>query len=145
MTRIDFHIGVRHRVHYACRVIRKARASHKRAVVYARQADRLAQFDQALWTFSALDFVPHVYAGSEFAATTPVILAPDSGSAPGSDVLLTLDDDVPPDFEGFFARYERVIEVVSSDDADRQRARARFKCYRDHGFQPTAIEVNNGD
>ena len=76
----------------------------------------MAQFDQALWTFSALDFVPHVYAGSPFAATTPVILAPDAGSAPDSDVLLTLDDDAPPDFENFFARYERVIEVVSSDD-----------------------------
>ena len=145
MTRIDFHIGVGHRVHYACRVIRKARAAQKRAVVYARQADRLAQFDQALWTFSALDFVPHVYAGSPLAATTPVILAPDAESAPDSDVLLTLDDDVPPDFETFFARYERVIEVVSSDDSDRRRARARFKSYRDRGFQPTAIEVKNGD
>lgn len=141
MTRIDFHTGVGHRVHYACRVIRKARAAHKRAVVYARSPDRLAQFDQALWTFSALDFVPHVYAESALAATTPVLLARDVHSAPASDVLLTLDDEVPPDFESFFARYERVIEVVSSDDADRQKARVRFKCYRDRGFQPTAIEV----
>ena len=144
MTRIDFHIGVNHRVHYACRVIRKARATQKRAVVYTTQADRLAQFNSALWTFSALDFVPHVYAGSPFAATTPVILAPDAGSAPDSDVLLTLDDEAPPDFETFFARYERVIEVVSCDDDDRQRARVRFKTYRDRGFQPTAIEVKNG-
>ncbi len=89
--------------------------------------------------------MPHVYAGSALAATTPVILADDAGSAPDSDVLLTLDDEVPPDFESFFARFERVIEVVSSDDGDRQRARARFKCYRDRGFQPTAIEVKNGD
>ncbi|HVE88130.1 MAG TPA: DNA polymerase III subunit chi [Burkholderiaceae bacterium] len=145
MTRIDFHTGVNHRVHYACRVIRKARTAQKRAVVYTALADRLAQFDQALWTFSALDFVPHVLAGSPFAATTPVILARDAGSAPDSDVLLTLDDDVPPDFEQFFARYERVIEVVSSDDADRQSARARFKAYRERGFQPTAIEVKNGN
>ncbi len=145
MTRIDFHFGVSHRVHYACRVIRKARAADKRAVVYTAQVDRLTQFDSALWTFSALDFVPHVYAGSPFAAATPVILAPDAGSAPESDVLLTLDDDPPPDFENFFARYERVIEVVSCDDDDRQRARARFKSYRDRGFQPTAFEARNGD
>ena len=145
MTRIDFHIGVNHRLHYACRVIRKARAADKRAVVYSPQADRLAQFDSALWTFSALDFVPHVYAGSPFAATTPVILAADTRSAPDSDVLLTLDDEVPPDCESFFARFERVIEVVSCDDDDRQRARVRFKSYRERGFQPTAIEVKNGD
>ncbi len=145
MTRIDFHIGVNHRVHYACRVIRKARKTNMRAVVYAAQAERLAQFNQALWTFSALDFVPHVYAGSPLAAGTPVILAPDAASAPDSDVLLTLDDDAPPDFEKFFSRYERVIEVVSCDDDDRQRARTRFKAYRERGFQPNAIEVKDGD
>ena len=77
-------------------------------------------FDQALWIFSALDFVPHVYAGSAFAETTPVILAPDTEKRSwASDVLLTLDDDAPPDFENFFARYERVIEVVSCDNDDR--------------------------
>ena len=145
MTRIDFHVGVNHRLHYACRVIRKARAAQKRVVVYCAQADRLAQLDSALWTFSALDFVPHVYAGSPVASTTPVILTRDTGSAPDSDVLVTLDDEVPPDCETFFARFERVIEVVSCDDVDRQRARARFKSYRECGLQPTAIEVKNGD
>ncbi len=145
MTRIDFHTGVNHRLHYACRVIRKARAAQKRVVVYSSHPDRLAQFDSALWTFSALDFVPHVYAGSPFASTTPVLLARDTGSAPDSDVLLTLDDEVPLDCENFFARFERVIEVVSCDDEDRQRARARFKSYRERGFKPTAIEVKNGD
>ncbi|HYM48243.1 MAG TPA: DNA polymerase III subunit chi [Burkholderiaceae bacterium] len=145
MTRVDFHFGVNHRLHYACRVIRKARAAGKRAVVYTHQADRLAQFDSALWTFSALDFVPHVYVDSPLAAATPVLLAPDAESAPGSDVLLTLDDNAPPHFEKLFTRYERVIEVVSCEDDDRARARARFKNYRDCGFQPTAFEVKNGD
>ena len=145
MTRIDFHFGVSHRVHYSCRVIRKVRAAGKRAVVYTNQADRLAQFDAALWTFSALDFVPHAYADSPLAAATPVLLAHDAESAPDSDVLLTLDDEAPPHFEALFKRYERVIEVVSSDDDDRQRARVRFKNYRECGFQPTAFEVKNGD
>ena len=145
MTRIDFHFNVNHRVHYACRVIRKARAAGKRAVVYTRHAERLAQIDSVLWTFSALDFVPHVYVDSPLAAATPVLLASDAASAPKSDVLLTLDDDAPPHFESFFARYERVVEVVSSEDEDRQRARARFKSYKERGFQPGTFEVKNGD
>lgn len=145
MTRIDFHFNVEHRLRYACRVTRKARTSGKRAVVYTQDADRLAQFDQVLWTFSALDFVPHVYADSPLASATPVLLARDASTAPPSDVLLTLDDGAPPDFEEFFARYERVIEVVSCEDEDRQRARVRFKNYRDRGFQPTAFQVENGD
>ena len=145
MTRIDFHFNVNHRVHYACRVIRKARAAGKRAVVYTRNADRLAQMDSVLWTFSALDFVPHVYVDSPLAAATPVLLTGDADCAPDSDVLLTLDDETPPHFEAFFARYERVVEVVSSDDEDRQRARVRFKNYKERGFEPGAFEVKNGD
>lgn len=145
MTRIDFHFGVDHRVRYSCRVIRKARAADKRAVVYTRHADRLAQFDQALWTFSALDFVPHVYSDSPLATATPVLLALNAESAPASDVLLTLDDEPPPEFEQLFTRYQRVIEVVSCDAEDRQCARARFKAYRERGFEPTAFEAKNGD
>lgn len=145
MTRIDFHFGVDHRVRYSCRVIRKARAADKRAVVYTRHADRLAQFDQVLWTFSALDFVPHVYSDSPLAAATPVLLALNAASAPASDVLLTLDDDPPPEFEQLFARYQRVIEVVSCEAEDRQCARTRFRAYRERGFEPTTFEAKNGD
>jgi DNA polymerase-3 subunit chi len=140
VTRIDFHFNVDHRVHYACRVTRKARAAGKRIVVYARSPERLAQYDSALWIFSALDFLPHVYVGSPLAAATPILLAADHAAAPQSDVLLTLDDDAPPDFARLFARYERVIEVVSQDDADRARARLRFKAYKERGFQPTAYD-----
>ena len=36
----------------------------------------------------------------------------DHAAAPASDLLLTLDDDAPPDFPSLFGRYERVIEVL---------------------------------
>lgn len=140
MTRIDFHFNVDHRVHYACRVTRKARAAGKRLVVYARSAERLAQYDSMLWTFSALDFLPHVYVNSPLAGATPILLALEPAAAPSSDVLLTLDDDTPPEFAALFARYERVIEVVSRDETERARARSRFKAYKEHGFQPTTFD-----
>ena len=140
MTRIDFHFNVDHRVHYACRVTRKARAAGKRLVVYARSSERLAQYDAMLWTFSALDFLPHVYVNSPLAGSTPILLALDPVAAPSSDVLLTLDDEVPSGFETLFIRYERVIEVVSRDEAERARARSRFKAYKERGFQPTAFD-----
>jgi DNA polymerase-3 subunit chi len=135
--RIDFHFNVEHRLHHACRVVRKARAAGKTVLAYARNADRLARLDAALWTFSALDFVPHVYADSPLAARTPVLLTlrpPASGLA--RDVLVYLDDDLDPDFAGWFGNFERVIEVVSCDEADRAHARARWRTYCDRGFTP---------
>jgi DNA polymerase-3 subunit chi len=145
VTRIDFHFNVDHRVRYACRVTRKARAAGKRLVVYTRDADRLAQYDTALWTFSALDFLPHVYADSALAAVTPILLTLDHRAAPAGDVLLMLDDEAPAGFGQFFERYERVIEVVSCDGDDRAQARARFKLYKQQGYQPTTFEMGHGD
>src|SRR4029434_1285661 len=141
MSRIDFHFNAEHRLHYACRVTRKVRAAGKALVVYTRDADRLAQFDSALWTFSALDFLPHVYVDSPLASQTPVLLTLDVARAPATDVLLTLDDEPPPDFEALFARYARVIEVVSRDDGDRARARERFRLYRSQGHEVTSHDV----
>lgn len=140
--RVDFHFNVDHRLQYACRVVRKARGAGKSVLAFAREPDRLARFDAALWTFSALDFLPHVYADSPLAASTPILLTLQAETAHVRDVLLNLDDDTPPEFERWFARFERVIEVVSLDDADRRLARARFNAYRQAGIEPTTFKVN---
>lgn len=145
MTRIDFHVNVEHRVHYGCRVTRKARTAGKRVVVYTRDPGRLAQFDAALWTFSALDFLPHVYSDSALAQVTPVLLALDLEQLPPSDVLLSLDDEVPPQVTSVCARFERVIEIVSRDEADRALARSRFKAYRELGLAPSHFESSSGE
>ena len=135
--RVDFHFNVEHRLQYACRVIRRARAAECRVLVYARDADRLTRLDAALWTFSALDFVPHVYADSPLAERTPVLLAASlNGASPPCPVLVNLDDDVPPDLQAVAGRFDRLIEIVSRDDDERQRARDRFRAYRDAGLQP---------
>jgi len=139
--RIDFHFNVDHRLQYACRVVRKARGAGKTVLAFAREPDRLARFDAALWTFSALDFLPHVYADSPLAAGTPILLTLQPDTPHARDVLLNLDDEAPPDFARWFARFERVIEVVSVDDADRRLARARFNAYRQAGIEPTTFKV----
>ena len=137
---IDFHFNVDHSVNYACRVIRKARGAGKTVLVFARDGERCARLDMALWTFSALDFLPHVRLPSPRAGQTPVWLS--STPEPGPrDLLLLLDDEPAPDFVNWFPRFERVIDVVSADPDDRARARARFKAYRDAGFAPVAHEV----
>ena len=76
--RVDFHFNVEDRLQYACRVVRKARAADKTVLAYAREPARLARFDAALWIFSALDFVPHVYVDAPLATRTPVLLTLDA-------------------------------------------------------------------
>ncbi|MGE5338491.1 MAG: DNA polymerase III subunit chi [Gemmatimonadota bacterium] len=138
--RVDFYFNVDHRLQYACRVVRKARAANLSVLVYARDADRMARFDNALWTFSALDFVPHVYVDSPLAHGTPVWLTLTADGDTRRDLLLNLDDDVPA--AGWCTGFPRVIEVVSRDDDDRARARQRFRTWRERGVVPAAHEVS---
>ncbi|HEX4598743.1 MAG TPA: DNA polymerase III subunit chi [Burkholderiaceae bacterium] len=136
---IDFHFNVDHPLIHACRVVRKVLGNGRTVLVFSRDAQRLARLDSALWTFSALDFLPHVYADSELARNTPVWLS--MTPAHDRDVLLLLDDEAAPDFEHWFDRFERVIEIVSNEDEDRARARLRFKTYRERGFEPRTHEI----
>jgi DNA polymerase-3 subunit chi len=138
---IDFHVNVDHPLIHACRVIRKALGSGRTVLAFSRDAQRLARLDSALWTFSALDFLPHVYADSELADRTPVWLSMTAVGDRQRDVLLLLDDDTAPDFERWFGRFERVIEVVSNEADDLARARARFKAYRERGFTPNTHPI----
>jgi DNA polymerase-3 subunit chi len=137
---IDFHFNVDHCVNYACRVVRKARSAGMTVLVFTRDDGRRARLDMALWTFSALDFLPHVTLPSPRAPQTPVWLSGQPEHGP-RDLLLLLDDEPAPDFVNWFARFERVIDVVSADPDDRARARGRFKAYRDAGLSPVAHEV----
>jgi len=47
------------------------------------------------------------------------------------DVLLNLRAEWPPSF----SRFQRLVEIVGRDDADRAQARERFRHYRDRGYE----------
>jgi DNA polymerase-3 subunit chi len=137
---IDFHFNVDHGVGYACRVLRKARGARKTALVFSRDEARLARLDQALWTFSALDFLPHARWPSPLAARTPIWLSPRPADEE-RDLLVLLDDEPAPQFQAWFPRFGRIIDIVSTDERDMSLARVRFKAYRDAGFAPVAHEI----
>lgn len=126
MTEVAFHFNVPDKLAYACRLLRKAAGSGARVVVTGPR-EVLQKLDAQLWTFSQLDFVPHVLLPAEARLVTasPVVLSDDAAQAPHRQVLLNLGDVAPPGFEGF----ERLIEIVSLDEADRQSARGRWKQY----------------
>lgn len=131
MTEVAFHFNVPDKLGYACRLLRKAHAAGGRIGVVGPQ-DLLGALDQALWSFSALDFVPHCLASAPapLLAATPIVLATDSAQLPPAQVLVNLGAAVPPGFE----RFERLIELVDTSDADRAPARQRWRHYAERGY-----------
>lgn len=135
MTEIDFHFNTPvDKVHYACRLLRKAVAARGARVVVVADAPMLEALDAALWTFSPVEFIAHCRSDGDAGvlARSPVVLADgsDAPSLPHRQVLLNLGAGLPSGFE----RFERLIDVVSQDEADRQAARARWRHYADRGY-----------
>ncbi|CCD29244.1 DNA polymerase III, chi subunit [Candidatus Glomeribacter gigasporarum BEG34] len=132
MTRIDFHthVGIdAQRLNYACRLARKVYAAGETLCVIADD-DLLRAFDAQLWTFSALDFIPHCRAEDAHATATPIILGAHGVDASAQQILLNLGTEIPPDF----VRFTRLLEVVGAEEAQLHAARARYRFYRDRGY-----------
>ena len=131
MTDIEFHVNVPDKLHYSCRLLRKAYRSGAKAVVTA-EPELLRRLDQLLWSYSATGFLPHCRsdAPAQTTAATPIWLADQLDACPPGRVLINLGQQVPGDFE----RFERFIEVASSEEGDRLAARDRWKYYRDRGY-----------
>lgn len=134
MTRIDFHSNVPDKVGYVCRLVRKARAANCQVVLLTSDAQHAARVDAALWSFSELDFLPHVMAGDALAAATPVILAHnDTDDVPHHQILINLTNSTP----AHFARFERLFEVISADENDKLAGRERYRYYQQRGYPLT--------
>lgn len=134
MTRVDFYHGTPDKLATALRLVHKAYAQRLPLWVYAPDGGMAKRFDQLLWTQPALSFVPHCEADSPLAADTPVLLARQlDATAPlaHDQLLINLDQEIPPGF----ARFQRVIEIVSTHDDDKAPARSRAKFYKDRGYE----------
>lgn len=134
MTRVDFHSKVPDKLRYVCRLIRKARAADMQVVVFTRDRQQLQALDEALWTFSEQDFLPHVMADDALAVHTPVILTdnPDT-TLPHHQILINLSAETP----AHFARFERLFEIISTDENDLSAGRERYRQYQQRGYPLT--------
>jgi DNA polymerase-3 subunit chi len=132
VTHIDFHVNAPGKLAYACRLARKAYGSGASAVFHATDEETLERFDRLLWTFSAIDFIPHCRVRSPLAAVTPILLAgaDDAEACTHHGLIVNLDREQP----AYFGRFERMIEVVEAEELDLDAGRRRWKFYKDRGY-----------
>jgi DNA polymerase-3 subunit chi len=131
VTTIDFYFNAADRFQVACRLAAKALAQKKRMLIYAPEPETASRIDKLLWTWPAIGFVPHCAAHELLAGETPVLIASDSESLPHCELLLNLGAETPPHFE----RFERLLEVVPTEEAERQAGRERYRFYQARGYK----------
>ena len=135
MTEVQFHFNVPDRLGYACRLLRKATRQGVGVTVTAPPAT-LTRLDRSLWAFDPIEFVPHVLLRGDGELPvrlrrTPIVLTPQAERGAMHRVLLHLGDEPAEGFESF----ERLIEIVSADPAERDAARQRWRHYAARGYE----------
>lgn len=139
MTRIDFYIlensAPQSQGRLACRIADKAWNKQHQVYIHTNTQADSQQLDQLMWVYQDGSFLPHSLYSAECAADTPVLIGHDHEPEHMTDVLINLADEVPP----FYSRFHRVVELVTGDEQTKQKARARYKYYRDRGY---AIETH---
>ena len=136
MTRIDFHFNVPDKLSHVCRLVRKA-LEKTPSIVVTGDAVLLTRLDDMLWDFAPTAFLGHVLLPGEIDSLRKqeferarVWLSTSPDQCQRHDLLVSLSDAVAAGFE----QYERLIEVVSLNDQDRQQARDRWRYYANRGY-----------
>lgn len=140
MTSIDFYFNAQDRLQVACRLAGKAVSQKKRMLIYAPEPEVASRIDKMLWTWPAIGFVPHCALHDPLAPQTPVLIA-DAQTPAMCELLLNLAAQCPPHFE----RFERLLEVVPTDDAGRQAGRSRYRFYLDRGYKISHHDLAAGN
>ena len=135
MTRIDFYLqqtpAAANLETWVCRLVDKAFGLGHQVYVLTPDQETATRLDHLLWTFNPGSFVPHALCGSDQPQPpTPGLIGPQEPPVSWQDTLVTLSPDIP----GCFSRLERVVEFVAANEDAKQRARERFRFYRDRGY-----------
>ena len=109
----------------------KAYAAHGTVRVLTQDARSTDTLDRILWTQQALSFLPHCRLGSAVASETPILVDDALEHAGPAAVLVNLHRDPPP----FFSRFERLAEIVGQDEDSIAAGRARWRFYRERGYE----------
>jgi DNA polymerase-3 subunit chi len=142
MTEVQFHVNVADPVLYGCRLLRKAVRQRARVAVTG-SARTLAELDRQLWIFEPEEFLAHRCVADAASADSsclraPVWLVEDAAHSVDRPVLVNLGVAPTPAFE----KFDRVIEIVSQDEADRDAARQRWRHYLAQGLSPVLHEAS---
>ncbi len=131
MTTIDFYTNVAQPLKLAAKIIAKAYRLHGSVRVVTPDAATTDALDRLLWLDPPQGFLPHCRMNSPLAGETPIWVDDKLEHAGTAGVLVNLHPEPPP----FFSRFERLAEVVGANDDQLVAGRARFRFYRERGYE----------
>ena len=122
----------------ACDLVADAYANKQKVAVMCESQSLAEDVDELLWQLPAKRFVPHNLYGEGPPSGTPVEICWEISQLARRPLVVNLGDTMLPNPQ----QYQRIIDFVPADDAEKQAARVRYKKYQQAGcnMQFTAAE-----
>jgi DNA polymerase-3 subunit chi len=130
MTHISFYTHAENKLSVARQLIAKAWSQKLNVLVYAPDNAIAREIDRLLWTQPALSFIPHCLDDSPLAATTPILIGSRMEALTQADIIINLDQEPP----SVFSRFDRLLEIVTSEETDLKASRLRYRYYKERGY-----------
>ncbi|BFI97163.1 MAG: DNA polymerase III subunit chi [Rhodanobacter sp.] len=133
MPRADFYLIDKPRFReqpllLVCELAKRAFAAQQPTLILARDHAQAEAIDEWLWAFDEDAFIPHQLAGDADDAGAAVLIVPPGVDTPDRPLLINLREDCAS------GDFERVLEVVPADEAERTGSRERWSEYKRRGF-----------
>lgn len=139
MTEVSFYTFAENRLTVARQLTSKAAARGLQVMIYAPDKTLANAIDVLLWTTPPQSFVPHCHDAHSLAAETPVLIGENAEALSRADVMINLHHERPP----AFSRFQRLLEIVSTDVQDIEQGRQRFRFYRERGYALTTVDLRS--
>jgi len=131
MTKVEFFFNVPDKLAKVADLCSRAVVKGRKLTVFTQDDAMSTRIEDMLWQHSATSFLPSARPGAPEQHDVSVVLDKDGEQLLQDDILINLKVEHPP----FFSRFKYLVELVGVDDEDKASARARYKFYRDRGYQ----------
>lgn len=137
MTRIEFYFNVSNKSQTLAALVQAALIKHRQVTITTENEAMASQISNDLWQNEQTSFLPNILANHAAAVQTPIVIHWQESTLHQDELLINLTPNEPI----FFSRFTHLIELVSDDEQDKQAARARYKFYRDRGYEIKNIDL----
>ncbi|MGN6235992.1 DNA polymerase III subunit chi [Dyella sp.] len=140
MPRADFYLIDKPRFReqpllLVCELARRAFAAQQPTLILVRDFEQAEAVDELLWAFDEDAFIPHQLAGDDDDADTAVLIVPPGIDTADRPLVINLREGCAP------GHFERVLEVVAADPAERDGSRTRWREYARLGFEVNKFDM----
>ena len=140
MPRADFYLIDKPRFReqpllLVCELAKRAYAAQQPTLILTRDFAQAEAIDELLWDFDTDVYIPHQIAGDDDDQHTAVLIVPPGVDTPDRPLLINLRETCPN------GSFERVLEVVAAEPAEREGSRTRWTEYKRLGMDVAKFDM----